>query len=73
MELTKLEKVIVISAFAQGLSDQEFANYAGEHTLEQLNKELEKLFDNSAPKEMREARVNILNKFIQDLLKENKK
>ncbi|MEH7458508.1 hypothetical protein V7183_15165 [Bacillus sp. JJ1127] len=70
MELTKLEKVIVISAFVQGLGDEGLEKCTDKHSLEELNTALEQIVDNSAPKEMREAGASILNKFIHDLLEE---
>ncbi|PGC51556.1 hypothetical protein COM24_17660 [Bacillus toyonensis] len=71
MELTKLEKVIVISTFVQGLGEEFLENSENNHSLRQLLREIEKVFSNSTPNQMREAVGSVLDKFINDLIEEN--
>ncbi|PFL59615.1 hypothetical protein COJ27_23825 [Bacillus cereus] len=71
MELTKLEKVIVISTFVQGLGEEFLENCENNHSLRQLLREIEKVFSNSTPNQMREAAGSVLDKFINDLIEEN--
>ncbi|PFL47907.1 hypothetical protein [Bacillus anthracis] len=71
MELTKLEKVIVISTFVQGLGEAFLENSKENHSLKQLLREIEKVFNDSTPDQMREAAESVLEKFIYDLIKEN--
>lgn len=71
MELTKLEKVIVISTFVQGLGEEFLENSKENHSLKQLFREIEKVFNDSTPDQMREAAESVLEKFIYDLIKEN--
>ncbi|PGR76050.1 hypothetical protein [Bacillus cereus] len=71
MELTKLEKVIVISTFVQGLGEEFLENSKYNHSLKQLLREIEKVFNDSTSNQMREAAESVLEKFIYDLIKEN--
>ncbi|EJQ99004.1 MULTISPECIES: hypothetical protein [Bacillus cereus group] len=71
MELTKLEKVIVISTFVQGLGEEFLENSENNHSLRQLLREIEKVFSNSTPNQMREAAGSVLDKFINDVIEEN--
>lgn len=71
MELTKLEKVIVISTFVQGLGEEFLENSKDNHSLKQLLREIEKVFNASTSNQMREAAESVLEKFIYDLIKEN--
>ncbi|WP_254489991.1 hypothetical protein [Bacillus thuringiensis] len=71
MELTKLEKVIVISTFVQGLGEEFLENSKENQSLKQLLREIEKVFNDSTPDQMREAAESVLEKFIYDLIKEN--
>ncbi|MEC2259022.1 hypothetical protein [Bacillus thuringiensis] len=71
MELTKLEKVIVISTFFQGLGEEFLENSKDNHSLKQLLREIEKVFNDSTSNQMREAAESVLEKFIYDLIKEN--
>jgi HEPN domain-containing protein len=71
VELTKLEKVIVISTFVQGLGEEFLENSKENHSLKQLLREIEKVFNDSTPDQMREAAESVLEKFIYDLIKEN--
>ncbi|MCU5414528.1 hypothetical protein OCE50_27040 [Bacillus wiedmannii] len=70
MELTKLEKVIVISTFVQGLGEEFLKNSKDNHSLKQLLREIEKVFNDSTSNQMREAAESVLEKFIYDLIKE---
>ncbi|MEK4581775.1 hypothetical protein [Bacillus sp. FSL R12-0074] len=71
MELTKLEKAIVIGAFVQGLGEEVLNNNSGNHSLKQLDEELEKIINNSTPNQMKEAGASVIDKFIHGLLEEN--
>ncbi|EPC8411450.1 hypothetical protein ACR3AM_005918 [Bacillus thuringiensis] len=71
MELTKLEKIIVISTFVQGLGEEFLENSKENNSLIQLLREIEKVFNDSTPDQMREAAESVLEKFIYDLIKEN--
>ncbi|MCC2442052.1 hypothetical protein [Bacillus paranthracis] len=67
MGLTKLESAIVVGAFVQSLGDECLENSEDNHQLEQLVGEIEKVVDNSTPKQMREAGAKVLDKFIHNL------
>ncbi|MBY7114859.1 hypothetical protein ILT06_29025 [Bacillus sp. 17RED48] len=71
MELTKLEKVIVISTFVQELGEEFLENSKDNHSLKQLLREIEKVFNDSTSNQMREAAESVLEKFSYDLIKEN--
>ncbi|HHQ2899506.1 TPA: hypothetical protein ACSPOR_004752 [Bacillus cereus] len=47
MELSKLEKVIVISTFVQGLGEEFLENSKDNYSLKQLLREIEKVFNDS--------------------------
>jgi HEPN domain-containing protein len=66
-----LEKVIVISTFVQGLGGEFLENSKDNHSLKQLLREIEKVFNDSTSNQMREAAESVLEKFIYDLIKEN--
>jgi len=70
MELTKLEIAIVIGAFVQGLGDEVLKNSTDNHLLKQLDKELEKIINNSTPNQMIEAGESVVGKFISKLLED---
>nr|WP_276579345.1 hypothetical protein [Bacillus thuringiensis] len=66
-----MEKVIVISTFVQGLGEEFLENSKENQSLKQLLREIEKVFNDSTPDQMREAAESVLEKFIYDLIKEN--
>lgn len=70
MELTKIEKVIVISAFAESLTEDELEKHIDKQSLEKLGVKLEQIYDHSTPKELRESATSVLNKFVSNLLEE---
>lgn len=65
-----MEKVIVISTFVQGLGEEFLKNSKDNHSLKQLLREIEKVFNDSTSNQMREAAESVLEKFIYDLIKE---
>ncbi|PHE92475.1 hypothetical protein COF81_19650 [Bacillus pseudomycoides] len=69
MELTKLEKAIVVSAIIQSIGEQGIIKYLNKESIQQLNIIFENLLDNTSPKAMREATINVINEIIQDSLK----
>ncbi|MGR3774594.1 hypothetical protein ACT1UG_02360 [Bacillus paramycoides] len=71
MELSKLEIAIVIGAFVQGLGDEVLNNNNDNDLFKQLDEELEKIVNNSTPKQMKEAGESVVGKFIYSLF-ENK-
>ncbi|PEL96947.1 hypothetical protein CN602_25290 [Bacillus cereus] len=71
MELTQLEKTIVISTFITALGREELERRTHECSLEQLEEELEEILDESTLKQMMEAGRSGINKIIQDLLEES--
>ncbi|MEX0416520.1 hypothetical protein [Bacillus sp. C30] len=66
MELTKLEKAIVISGFVQGVGEEVLNNNESK-LLTQLNDELANILSNSTLSQMQEAGESVLNKLIQSL------
>lgn len=70
MELTKLEKAVVVSTFVAAIGGKEIKEHIGVQTTGHIEKVFEELIYNTAPKEIQEVGVNVLNKFIHDLLKE---
>lgn len=70
MELTKLEKAIVLSAFVQGLDEEVLNNNDDRQALNQLNETLEKIFNNSMPNQIKESGTSVVGKFIHGLLEE---
>lgn len=72
MELTKLEIAIVLGAFVQGLGEEVLNNNGERQALKQLEEEVEKLFNNSTPHQIKESGASVVGKFIHGLLEENK-
>ncbi|MDC2864667.1 hypothetical protein [Bacillus sp. BP-3] len=70
MQLTKLEKAIVIGAFVQGLGEEVLKNNTDNHLLKQLDEELEKIINNSTPNQMIEASASVIEKFICGLFED---
>ncbi|WP_128856967.1 hypothetical protein [Bacillus sp. CDB3] len=71
MELTKLEKVVIISTFIAALGKVELDFCTDEFSLEHLEVELEEIMDNFTLKHMMAAGRSGMNKIIQDLLEES--
>lgn len=71
MELTKLEKAIIISTFITALGREELEMCTDEYSLEQLEEELEVVLYESTLKQMMAAGRSGMNKIIQALLEEN--
>ncbi|MCU5297035.1 hypothetical protein [Bacillus paranthracis] len=69
MELTKLEIAIVLGAFVQGLGEGALNN-GDNDALKQLEKELEKIVNNSTINQMKEAGESVVSKFIHKLLED---
>ncbi|RVU62452.1 hypothetical protein BM74_20435 [Bacillus thuringiensis] len=68
MELTKLEVAIALSAFIQGLGEEELNK--GNDLFKQLESELDKIVSNSTLNQMKEAGESVVSKFIHKLLED---
>ncbi|MGE7938079.1 hypothetical protein [Bacillus paramycoides] len=71
MELTKLEKAIVIGAFAELLGIEELSHRVDKHTLERLDEEGKKIVYNLTSTQMHEAGTSVINKIIKSLIEDN--
>ncbi|OQR53316.1 hypothetical protein [Bacillus sp. CDB3] len=72
MELTKLEKAMIITTFMAALGKEELEMCIDEITFEQLDIELEEILnENVTLKQMIGAGRSGMNKIIQDLLDES--
>ncbi|EMK2597409.1 hypothetical protein V7426_18420 [Bacillus thuringiensis] len=68
MELTKLEVAIALSAFIQGLGEEELDK--GNDLLKQIANELDNIVSNSTLNQMKEAGESVVSKFIQKILED---
>lgn len=68
MELTKLEVAIALSAFIQGLGEEELNK--GNDLLKQIANELDNIVSNSTLNQMKEASESVVSKFIQKILED---
>lgn len=68
MELTKLEVAIALSAFIQGLGEEELDK--GNDLLKQIANELDNIVSNSTLNQMKEASESVVSKFIQKILED---
>lgn len=68
MELTKLEVAIALSAFIQGLGEEELDK--GNELLKQIANELDNIVSNSTLNQMKEASESVVSKFIHKLLED---
>ncbi|MGN4872540.1 hypothetical protein ACTFSO_11935 [Bacillus cereus group sp. MYBK120-1] len=68
MELTKLEVAIALSAFIQGLGEEELDK--GNDLLKQIANELDNIVSNSTLNQMKEAVESVVSKFIQKILED---
>ncbi len=68
MELSKLEIAIALSAFIQGLGEEELNK--GNDLFKQLESELDKIVSNSTLNQMKEAGESVVSKFIHKLLED---
>lgn len=68
MELTKLEVAIALSAFIQGLDEEELDK--GNDLLKQIENELDNIVSNSTLNQMKEAGESVVSKFIQKILED---
>ncbi|EOV9525586.1 hypothetical protein JC777_00355 (plasmid) [Bacillus cytotoxicus] len=68
MELTKLEVAIALSAFIQGLDEEELDK--GNDLLKQVESELDNIVSNSTLNQMKEAGESVVTKFIHKILED---
>ncbi|WP_264447845.1 hypothetical protein [Bacillus cereus] len=68
MELTKLEVAIALSAFIQGLDEEELDK--GNDLLKQIDNELDNIVSNSTLNQMKEAGKSVVSKFIHKILED---
>lgn len=68
MELTKLEVAIALSAFIQGLGEEE--RDKGNELLKQIENELDNIVSNSTLNQMKEASESVVSKFIHKILED---
>lgn len=72
VELTKVEKAIVIATILHAIDEEELEEYVELEKLLPLIKVLDGLYENTTPKVKKEATVSLINKLIDDFLKGNK-
>ncbi|MGH0465585.1 hypothetical protein [Bacillus luti] len=68
MELTKLEVAIALSAFIQGLGEEE--RDKGNDLLKQVENALDNIVSNSTLNQMKEAGESVVSKFIHKILED---
>ncbi|PEC82100.1 hypothetical protein [Bacillus cereus] len=68
MELTKLEVTIALSAFIQGLGQEE--RDKGNDLLKQIENEVDNIVSNSTLNQMKEASESVVSKFIHKILED---
>ncbi|PDZ42269.1 hypothetical protein [Bacillus wiedmannii] len=71
MELTKLEKTVIIGTFMAALGKEELDFCTDEFSLEHLEVELEEILDDLTLKQIMAAGRSGMNKMIQELLEES--
>ncbi|PEA23100.1 hypothetical protein CON40_01520 [Bacillus cereus] len=71
MELTKLEVAIALSAFIQGLGEEELDK--GNDFLKQIENELDNIVSNSTLNQMKEAGESVVSKFIHKILEDEER
>ncbi|PHE74406.1 hypothetical protein COF80_33085 [Bacillus toyonensis] len=72
MQLTKLEKAIVISTILSAIKAEELKEYVHVEKLPLLIKEIESLADNTTRKTKKEADIRLIGKLIDSFLEEKK-
>lgn len=72
MQLTKLEKAIVISSILSGIKAEELKEYVDVEKLPPLIKEVEVLADKTTRKVKKEADISLISKLIDSFLEEGK-
>ncbi|MDO8159616.1 hypothetical protein FKQ51_20110 [Bacillus toyonensis] len=72
MQLTKLDKAIVISTILSAIKEEEFKEYVDIEKLPQVIKEVEALADNTTRKAKKEADISLISKLIDSFLEEKK-
>ncbi|CAM4058698.1 hypothetical protein [Bacillus albus] len=68
MELSKLEVAIALSAFIQGLGEEE--RDKGNDLLKQVENALDNIVSNSTLNQMKEAGESVVSKFIHKILED---
>ncbi|EJR62779.1 hypothetical protein IK3_03099 [Bacillus toyonensis] len=72
MQLTKLEKAIVIGTIFSAIKAKELKEYVDVEKLPPLIKEIEALSDNTTRKAKKEADISLISKLIHSFLEESK-
>ncbi|MCQ6359962.1 hypothetical protein [Bacillus cereus] len=72
MQLTKLEKTIVISTILSAIKAEELKEYVDIEKLPQVIKEVEALADVTTRKVKKQADISLISKFIDSLLEGSK-
>ncbi|PDZ29154.1 hypothetical protein [Bacillus toyonensis] len=72
MQLTKLEKAIVIGTILSAIKAEELKEYVDIAKLPQVIKEVEALADNTTRKAKKEADISLISKLIDSFLEEKK-
>ncbi|HFJ9286768.1 TPA: hypothetical protein ACGW44_004705 [Bacillus toyonensis] len=72
MQLTKLEKAIVIGTIFSAIKAEELKEYVDVEKLPPLIKEIEALSDNTTRKVKKEADISLISKLIDSFLEEKK-
>ncbi|OXB98929.1 MULTISPECIES: hypothetical protein [Bacillus] len=69
-QLTKLEKAIVIGTILNAIGEEKLEEYIELEKIEPLIETFDDMQENTTPKEKKEATTNLINKLIEDFLKE---
>ncbi|MDM5235477.1 hypothetical protein QUF83_04470 [Bacillus cereus] len=72
MQLTKLEKAIVIGTILSAVTEEELKEYVALEKLQLLVKEIDVLARNTTPNVKKEADISLINKLTDSFLEESK-
>lgn len=70
VELTKLEKAIALNISFNAIDNKELKGHVSAEKISPLIKVFEELQEDITPEEEKEIHINLINKLIDDLLKE---
>ncbi|MED1478219.1 hypothetical protein P4U57_29120 [Bacillus pseudomycoides] len=69
--LTKVEKAIALSIIFNAIDNTELNGHVSKEKISDVLKVLEELQEDTEPKEEKEIHINLINKLIDELVKEN--
>ena len=70
MELTKIEKSVIVGTVLLSLGEDKMEDYLDEGTLERLDKIFKDIEENTTPKLLRESGFSAIEKIVKDFLGE---